>query len=106
MYIKNYDDARFLRNVMFFEFGSYSEELLKIHPKQGFGPVLMTTMEPLPGVMVVDYTCATNPGQCDIGGNVSYHFNESLSKKGPCNDIIKYDLTDTFMPLKTCKTVD
>ena len=66
----------------------------------------MTTMEPLPGVMVVDYTCATNPDQCDVGGNVSYNFNESLSKKGPCNDIKNYYLTDTFMPLKTCKTVD
>jgi hypothetical protein len=82
MYLRNYEDAPFTRNVSFMKFGDYPADHLKLYPKQGFGPVLFTTMDPEPGVMVVDYLCSSpkEAGQCDVSWNESYYHNISITK--------------------------
>ena len=84
MYVRSFDEAPFDRKVSIFNFGDYPQALKAVNPKKGEGPVFFTTMDPLPGLLVVDYVCAEPSDQCDISEKNAYdHTNSTTKQTGP-----------------------
>jgi hypothetical protein len=77
---RKYEDVPFTRNVTFMRFGKYSPVPSFNFSEQGYGSVFFTTMEPLPGVFVVEWKCAYAQNECDISELNSYDHLNSTSK--------------------------
>ena len=95
-----------MRNVTFFRFGKYSAEHSLILPDQGYGSVFFTTMEPLPGVLVVEWKCSDASNQCDIKESNAYDHLNSTSKRETDTQKKRYNVTDSSKEVEAFTTSD
>ena len=92
--------------MTFFSFGKYSPVPSYNFSGQGYGSVFFTTMEPLPGIFVVEWECTVKPNHCDIDTKNSYDHLNSTSKSETNNEKTLYNVTDSIKEIETFTTKD